>query len=72
MSQWTHVSGCIRIDGLPEDTKEIDDWFTRIVQSVPILRAAHLLIEVEYGARYMLIAEDGKVERVALATKADS
>jgi hypothetical protein len=135
VSQWTHVSGCIRFDGLPQmgivadlkkimgepsgpydaepyfdgrnipggsegtiqyaatkagdglvwmtvavwgdlrdfglkDTPEIDAWFDRIAQAPPpvMLRSAHLLVEVEYGGRYVLIAEgDGKpVRRVEL------
>lgn len=142
MSQWTHVSGCIRIDGMPqiagtnnpmhdyaavlgrpsnddyslggehgpaenipagsegsiqyhatkagnglvwqtvavwgdlrdfgaEDTPEIDAWFARIVASPLMLRAASLLVEVESGVRYMLIADDEKaVRRVELSVPA--
>lgn len=136
MSQWTHVSGCIRIDGIPqilgigipshdyvallgrpssepngimkydagenipggsegtiqyavndagdglvwktvavwgdlrdfgaEDTPEIDAWFARIVTSPLMLRAAHLLVEVESGPRYLLVADERAVRRVAL------
>ena len=136
MSQWTHVSGSIRIDGFPQmgivpnlrallgtpstdafqwdgngkwveakdipsgsegsiqwkdiragdglvyvtvavwgdlrdfgsaDTPEIDAWFEKIVTAAgekALIRAAHLLVEVEGGSRYVLVATDGKVSRI--------
>lgn len=135
MSQWTHVSGCIRVDGLPmmtnerqvrsllgtpssnpfletgtyeegsnipggsegtmqyaitkagdgmvlftvavwgdlrdfgeDDTKEIEAWFARVAavspQSGMMIRSAHLLVEVEYGVSFFLIASDGNVQRI--------
>lgn len=139
MSRWTHVSGCIRLDGMPqimrmpdieeilgtpssnlfleheaepyrtpqnipsgsegsiqyavidagtglvyktvavwgdlrdfgaEDASEIDLWFSRIVARWPIIRAAHLLVEVEYGVRYLLVAEEKDVRRVQLSEAA--
>lgn len=141
MSQWTHVSGVLRVDGIPqlgmtpnlrailgtpssnpfgdpdepyrhaeripsgsegsiqyaindagdgavwktvgvwgdlrdfgdEDVHEIDAWFLSIVEASRgeniartklILRAAHLLVEVEGGMRYVLIANDGEMRRI--------
>ena len=123
MSQWTHVSGCIRVDGLPElltermvrdvfgwpstnpflphdkyfhgrnipggsegtlqyeiikagdglvmytvavwgdlrdvgadDTDALVQWFTRIVTSGLLIRSASLLVEVEHGPAFVLLA----------------
>lgn len=144
MSQWTHVSGALRIDGLPQmgitpdlrsilgqpssnpfdtssdapyreasgipagsegsiqyaindagdglvwktvavwgdlrdfgedDTHEINEWFARIVEASSLanaprtklmLRTAHLLVEVEGGMRYVLIADNGVVRRIGV------
>lgn len=148
MSQWTHVSGCIRVDGIPQmgivpdlprllgrpstrhhememgkryvesenmpngsegsiqyeiivagtgmvyrtiaiwgdlrdfgdaaDLKAIDDWFERVVKGCLMVRAAHLLVEKEYGERYLLIAGGGEnnenktISRIDLPEKVDA
>lgn len=128
MSQWTHVNGCIRIDGIPgyepdvssimgrqagwDDllpsegipagsegsiryqvlrvgtgcvlftvpiwgdlrnfgasiAPEIDAWFTRIMTDLPVgsVRDAILRVDIEYGAQYVLVWQDGRVVRIEL------
>jgi hypothetical protein len=135
MSQWTHVSGVIRVDGIPamgivpnlesllgspssddyerpasnipsgsegsiqyrvltvgkglvfqtvaiwgdlrdfgeSDSSEIDAWFEKIVgaarkenirKSCLMLRAAHLLVEVEGGIRYLLVLNEDNDDKI--------
>lgn len=49
-----------------DDTPEIDAWFARIVASPLILRGAFLVVDIEYGASYLLYTEGKDVRRVEL------
>lgn len=50
------------------DTREIDEWFQRIVSSPLMLRSAELLVETENDIRYLLVADvfEKSVRRVVL------